>query len=257
MKRVLLHATGFLVAGLLTATALATAYAGTASVCGDVNGNGTITASDALSVLRKAVGQTVDLFCAGAGQPLKTGQTICFDASGTMNAVIDCAGTGQDGEFQAGVARSFTDNGDGTITDSTTGLVWEKLSDDGSIHDKDNTYSWSNAFVVKVAALNTGSFAGHNDWRLPNRLELETLLHLGTAQPASYPEFDAGCVPDCTVLTCSCNPTGAAQVIFWSSSSYAVASSNAWVVNFSDGHVYPDVKFLGYQVRAVRGGSGS
>lgn len=69
------------------------------------------------------------------GQPLATGQTSCWDAFG---ATIPCAGSGQDGELQKGLARAYTDNGDGTITDMRTGFAWEKLSDDGSIHDKDS-----------------------------------------------------------------------------------------------------------------------
>ena len=72
------------------------------------------------------------------GGVLKTGQTLCYNSAGS---VISCAGTGQDGELQKGVARSYTDNGDGTITDNTTGLIWEKLTDDGTIHDKDNVYT--------------------------------------------------------------------------------------------------------------------
>jgi len=68
-------------------------------------------------------------------QPLKTGQTLCYDASGTP---IGCAGSGQDAEFLKGADNSFTDNLDGTITDNSTGLMWEKQSDDGTIHDKDN-----------------------------------------------------------------------------------------------------------------------
>jgi hypothetical protein len=61
--------------------------------------------------------------------PLKTGQTSAY-------------GTGSDGNLQKGASRAYTDNGDGTITDNTTGLMWEKKSDDGTIHDKDNTYTW-------------------------------------------------------------------------------------------------------------------
>jgi hypothetical protein len=60
---------------------------------------------------------------------LKTGQTTAY-------------GTGSDGDLQKGTARSYTDNGDGTITDNVTGLMWEKKSDDGGIHDKDNMYTW-------------------------------------------------------------------------------------------------------------------
>ena len=54
----------------------------------------------------------------------QTGQTTCWDKNGN---VIPCAGTGQDGDIQAGVAwpnPRFTDNGDGTVTDNLTGLMW-------------------------------------------------------------------------------------------------------------------------------------
>ena len=54
----------------------------------------------------------------------KTGQTTCWD---TIGNVIPCPGTGQDGEIQAGVAwpsPRFNDNGNGTVTDKLTGLMW-------------------------------------------------------------------------------------------------------------------------------------
>ena len=58
----------------------------------------------------------------------KTGQTQCYNAS----TIIDCAGTGQDGALQKGVAwpnPRFTDNGNGTVTDNLTGLIWLKNAD--------------------------------------------------------------------------------------------------------------------------------
>jgi hypothetical protein len=57
---------------------------------------------------------------------LQTGQDTCYGAGG---GVIDCAGTGQDGELQTGLAwpaARFVDNGDQTVTDSLTGLIWTK-----------------------------------------------------------------------------------------------------------------------------------
>ena len=54
----------------------------------------------------------------------KTGQSTCYNQTGV---VIDCSGTGQDGEYQKGVAwpdPRFTNNGDCTITDKLTGLTW-------------------------------------------------------------------------------------------------------------------------------------
>ena len=56
----------------------------------------------------------------------KTGQTTCSDESGVSRP---CTGTGEDGEHQKGVAwpnPRFTDNGDGTVTDNLTGLIWLK-----------------------------------------------------------------------------------------------------------------------------------
>ena len=178
-----------------------------------------------------------------------TGQTTCWNDAG---AVIPCAGTGHDGNLQAGATLAYQDNGDGTITDLNTGLMWEKQSRDGSIHDRDNTYTWSAAFSSKIAGLNAaGGFAGHTDWRLPNRKELETILNLENAGPAVSPVFDSGCVAACTVLTCSCISASD----HWSSTTYADIPIAAWVVSFDAGHVFPDLKTTPYYARAVRGGS--
>jgi hypothetical protein len=86
-----------------------------------------------------------------------TGQTKCWDTSGNS---INCSGTGQDGDIQAGAPLSYTDNGDGTITDNNTQFVWEKKDDSGGIHDKDNTYTWNDAFAF-IAALNNTSVPFH------------------------------------------------------------------------------------------------
>jgi len=193
------------------------------------------------------------LVCGGAGGPqgqrLKTGQTTCYDTGG---AVIACAGTGQDGELQKGLARAYVDNADGTITDTRTGLMWEKLSDDGSIHDKDDVYTWANAFAVKVATLNSaGGFAGKTDWRVPNVNELQSLVDYGAVGPAVSPAFNTGCAASCTVLTCSCT----VSANYWSSSTYQNNPNNAWNVNFNDGNVNNDNKTNTNYVRAVRGGS--
>ena len=149
--------------------------------------------------------------------------------------------------------RHYTDNGDGKITDEQTGLMWEKLSNDGSIHDKGTSYTWAEAFA-KVDALNTATFAGYTDWRLPNLLELESLRNLQNVNPAVSPEFNTNCGPNsagCTVTTCSCIvPVG-----YWSSSTYAKNRQDAWSVTFIDGYTYAYSKGGYVYVRAVRDGS--
>lgn len=186
---------------------------------------------------------------AGQAQPLKTGQTQCWDVIGQA---YPCAWfPEQDGASQNGLDRVYVDNGNGTITDTRTGLMWEKLSDDDSIHDKDTEYSWTNAFAVKIALLNQIAFAGYTDWRLPNVSELQSLANYGASAPAVSPAFHTGCVPWCTVLTCSCTRGDRHQ----SSTGSPANSLNVLVVSFSDGRVADGGRTSWGRVRAVRGGS--
>jgi len=57
-------------------------------------------------------------------------------------------GTTEDFGLNHGPRLSYTDNGDGTFTDDNTQLVWEKKDDLGGVHDKDNTYVWTDVAVV-------------------------------------------------------------------------------------------------------------
>ena len=75
--------------------------------------------------------------------------------------------------------------GGGTVTDNLTGLQWEQKTNDASVHDRMNNYTWSasgtaadgTVFTTFLDTLNTvGCFAGHCDWRLPTRAELATTL---------------------------------------------------------------------------------
>jgi Protein of unknown function (DUF1566) len=196
---------------------------------------------------------TTQLVCAPDAGPTDggfpaTGQTTCWNSNG---AVIPCAGTGQDGDTQTGAPLAYVDNGDGTITDTNTGLTWEKLSNgDGSVHDVANLYSWDHAFSVHVATLNSTSFAGHADWRVPNVKELQSIVNYENLSPAISPAFNTNCTSPCTVLTCSCTQSED----YWSSSS-AVPAAGAWLVDFTIGEVAPTDKDITLFVRAVRGGS--
>jgi hypothetical protein len=188
-----------------------------------------------------------------------TGQTTCWDSSGT---VIPCAGTGQDGDTLGGAPPTYVDNGDGTITDVNTGLMWEKQSQDGSIHDVFNTYTWGDAFTVHAAGLNSTAFAGHNDWRVPNANEVLSIMQYEGTSPPVAPAFNTactycgfpGCDPTCTVVsTCSCTRLSD----YWSSTSYALGPSTAWHMHFdpaSPAIAEPSNKSLLSFVRAVRGG---
>lgn len=173
---------------------------------------------------------------------LKTGQTTCFNTSGSS---VTCLGTGHDGELQKGTARSYTDNLNGTITDNATGLQWEKLDSSdlvvnfSNLHDADNFYSWDQAFA-KIVALNTANFAGFSDWRLPNINELQTLADYGQINPAiNLGFFNIG--------------VDGTTYIYWSSTTYQGNTGSAWAVDFASGGVAANGKSGADFVRAVRG----
>jgi hypothetical protein len=169
----------------------------------------------------------------------------CLDAADTNGDLI--IGSGDSGTC-APINDAFVDNGDGTIIDNRTGLMWEKLSDDGSVHDWNDLYT-ANTDANKILALNaSGGFAGHTDWRLPTIHELMTLLR------SSLPsEFDNNCAPGCTVLTCSCTE----HYYYWSSTQFPAANL-VWEAFFPSGsltQINADIKESNKYVRAVRGGS--
>jgi hypothetical protein len=198
-----------------------------------------------------------------------TGQTTVYRA-------------GDDGDIQAGATLRYKDNGDGTITDKNTNLTWEKKSDDKAVndnttfpHDKDNTYTWDDAFDVHVFTLNNicandetvdcsvngdadcagvggkCGFAGKRDWRVPNVKELQSIANYQNVNPSVSSAFNTNCVAGATVLTGSC--TAASD--YWSSTTDASFSGFAWLVDFGFGNVGAGDKIFNFHVRAVRGGS--
>lgn len=126
-----------------------------------------------------------------------------------------------------------------------------------NLHDADNRYPWSGAGNIFdwVAQLNAANFAGHGDWRIPNRRELESLVDLERLNPAIDPAFHGPfCGTACTDITdpaCSCTVSS----FYWSSSTYRNATGSAWVLNLTDANVDLGNKTIGLWVRAVRGGS--
>ncbi len=66
------------------------------------------------------------------------------------------------------IENDFTDNGDGTITDRATGLMWQKSGSNDMLR-----YGEVQDYIYD---LNRQNFAGHNDWRLPTADELKSLI---------------------------------------------------------------------------------
>ncbi|WP_239670890.1 DUF1566 domain-containing protein [Vibrio variabilis] len=110
-----------------------------------------------------------------------TNQTQCSGASSTMGSCVGETGLGQDAQYQ-GAMPSYTDNGDGTVTDNNTGLVWAQTTDlngDGKITADDKvTYDEGAAYASRLA------LGGHNDWRVPTIKELYSLMLFDGEDPS-------------------------------------------------------------------------
>ena len=139
---------------------------------------------------------------------------------------------GQDAQH-AGPQPAFQDNGDGTVTDFNTGLMWQQKRTIGK------TY-WSSACDY----CDELSLADHSDWRLPTRSELISIVDYG--YQSSLPAIDQKYFPGISDR-------------YWSSSGFTYDLGDAWYVDFSTGKVGHSCKGMQFSscfcyVLCVRGG---
>lgn len=155
---------------------------------------------------------------------------VAVGAQGAQTCRNDILATAPDSRFQ--------DNGNGTVTDLATGLIWKQCAEGLTGVDcatgSPSTFTWQQA--LQHAA--DHDFAGSALWRLPNKNELASLVERRCSNPAintiSFPN----------------TPSSA----FWSSSPHAGYSYGAWSVDFGYGYVSYNYKSYQRYVRLVRGG---
>jgi hypothetical protein len=170
----------------------------------------------------------------------KTGQTTCWDPRG---APIPCAGTGQDGEIQAGVAwpiPRFTDNQNGTVTDNLTGLIWLKDSNCLGFASFSDALKRSSQLAAGACGLTDKSKRG--DWRLPNIRELQSIQAYNTFAPdlpVGHPFVNV-------------QPT-----LTWTSTSGTGFAAQAWFTIFGVGPSVFEDKAVSLAVWPVKGGNKS
>ncbi|ALV63477.1 Putative PQQ enzyme repeat [Thermococcus sp. 2319x1] len=195
-----------------------------------------------------------------------TGQEKCYDTSGKEIACPEPGEPlyGQDAQYE-GYQPKYRDNGDGTVTDLNTGLMWTRSPDwngDGEINYEDKmTYEEALEFVKK---LNEEKYLGYDDWRLPSIKELYSLIVFSGVDPSGYDGADTSkLVPfiDTNYFEFAYGDTKAGERIidaqFLSSTRYVGkvmrGQEAVFGVNFADGRIkaYPITKK--FYVLFVRG----
>jgi hypothetical protein len=140
------------------------------------------------------------------------------------------------------------------VKDNITNLIWEVKTSSG-LQSSSHSYSWGSSTPYSpscsssvspcntdayIAALNAANVCGEtaNDWRLPTRRELLSLVHYGTQSPAIDVNYFPATQSDW----------------YWTSETYAPFPDLAWIVDFYVGNPDAGSKSVSYFVRLVRSG---
>jgi hypothetical protein len=165
-----------------------------------------------------------------------TGVNKCYDNS----YEITCPSygqefSGQDAQYETN-PMSFTDNGDGTIKDNVTGLIWQKCSAGQNKTDCSGTALGKKWTEANTYCTNNSAGLPGTGWRLPDRFELQSIVDYGASFPAIDPKF-----PN-------------TQTSYYWASVYAPDTNLAWYVHFNNGSVFYISKDYTFYVRCVRSG---
>lgn len=165
-----------------------------------------------------------------------TGQTKCYDNTKQITCPkVGVAFYGQDAQY-LGNKPAYKDNGDGTITDLNTGLIWQK--DPGEKMTYNEAVSKADSFIL----------AGYDDWRLPTIKELYSLILFSGVDPPVEMTSSSNLEPfiDTNYFVFEYGDTTAGERIidsqFLSSNKYVSGTmptrdETAFGVNFADGRI--------------------
>jgi hypothetical protein len=173
-------------------TIAATALAMLTAACGTATSTDTqavdTTAVDAVATTSGSVGAASEITISDETAGLTyavvdTGQSTCYnDTSATTCPESGSAFFGQDANYQANEA-TYLDNGDGTVSDLVTGLMWQQ--DPGA----------KMTFSEAAAGADSFGLAGYDDWRLPTIKELYSLIDFSGTDPSGCQTSECGATP--------------------------------------------------------------
>ena len=132
----------------------------------------------------------------------------------------------------------FIPNGDGTVTDTQTQLMWMQCAEGQEGPQCEGQvllYTWDSAMGVPTKLNDRAGFAGYTDWRLPTAVELQSLVRTD-----SHPTICNEAFPNALVT------------LIWSSTLEAEDAREAWNVYFGTGSMGCNDRDNHYAVRLVR-----
>ena len=182
---------------------------------------------------------------------LTTGTTVANPIPDTGQITSYTTTSGEDSDYainppsytklgQNGIELADTaTQGDGWIMtrDNVTGLIWEIKTDDDSVHDKDNTFTWCDSHPETnggdpgtcgvgtdteglIAFMNENEYGGYSDWRMPTRKELRTIIDYDAYNPAVNTDYFPNTVTSS----------------YWSADTITEGNgSGAWLMSFISG----------------------
>ncbi|RBP79028.1 DUF1566 domain-containing protein [Marinomonas rhizomae] len=163
-----------------------------------------------------------------------TMQESCFDDDGSEISCSSSSGAfyGQDAQYD-GVKPSYTDNGNSTVTDNNTGMMWQKTPD-YEHYVYDDAISYCEGLTV----------AGYNDWRLPSIKELYSIADFRGEIVDPRDESMNTPYLDTTYFDFQYDKRMAYIGQYWSSTKYTLGPVHntqnvdaAFGFNFADGHI--------------------
>lgn len=165
---------------------------------------------------------------------LLTGLEQCFDQKGMK---ITCSGSGQDASLKIGKtwpSPRFSAEKKDVVQDLLTNLTWTR-----KVNFFEFPLTWSQA-LEEIKSLNKQGFAGYNDWRMPNRRELRSIISHGHRKPAlpeDHPFEDVF------------------LGWYWTSTTAAIFPAYAWYIHLEGGRMFYGGKNQRYLTWPVRGES--
>lgn len=161
---------------------------------------------------------------------IKTDQIQCYDVDGR---VVDCSGSGQDGEMRFGIEWPIPrfEEREGVTIDRLSGLMWTQ---DAGLTEFPQTWREALDFVEKM---NREAACGYHDWHLPERWELYSLVSHNRINPAlpfgaPFENVFAG--------------------YYWTATTCKRLKDQAWYIHLGGGRVYRGMKYGSYMVWPVR-----